>query len=415
MRTRRTIISIIVLIAIGGVSALCGVASHVQAAPTNPGTTNLVSWWELNETSGTRDDAHGTNDLTDNNTVGYDTGKKSNAASFVKANSEYLSRSDNSELSIGNNDFTVCFWGKIANTTDYMGFVQKGLYNGAENREYTIYYNGSRIVFATIRAGDKASIAAIGDNYGAPSANTWMFICGWYSTGTDTVYLQINNGTANTASNTDGLFDSAQPFYLGLTYDTSYTLSGVTDEVAFYKRVLTADEREWLYNSGAGREYCEVASSCATPTFTPTNTHTATATSTITPTFTVTNTPTKTATPTDTPVNTPTHTPTRTSTPTITPTHTSAATNTHTQTATATVTETPTITPTPTITETPTITPTRTITSTPTITNTPGPWEDRDITKGDISIVTALSLLCLVVIIFGVGLFIASTMKKRNR
>lgn len=31
--------------------------------------TNLVSWWDMNEPSGTRTDLHGTNDLTDNNTV----------------------------------------------------------------------------------------------------------------------------------------------------------------------------------------------------------------------------------------------------------------------------------------------------------------------------------------------------------
>lgn len=32
--------------------------------------TNLVSWWNLNETSGNRVDSHGSNDLTDNNSVG---------------------------------------------------------------------------------------------------------------------------------------------------------------------------------------------------------------------------------------------------------------------------------------------------------------------------------------------------------
>ena len=32
--------------------------------------TNLVSWWDLEEASGARVDSHGSNDLTDNNTVG---------------------------------------------------------------------------------------------------------------------------------------------------------------------------------------------------------------------------------------------------------------------------------------------------------------------------------------------------------
>ena len=44
-------------------------------AATNPGTTDLIAWEELNEESGTRVDAHGSNDLADDNTVLFDTGK----------------------------------------------------------------------------------------------------------------------------------------------------------------------------------------------------------------------------------------------------------------------------------------------------------------------------------------------------
>ena len=37
--------------------------------------TDLVSWWSLNEITNDRHDSHGNNDLTDNGTVGFDTGK----------------------------------------------------------------------------------------------------------------------------------------------------------------------------------------------------------------------------------------------------------------------------------------------------------------------------------------------------
>jgi len=50
----------------------------------------LVSWWDLDEESGIRYDSVGSNDLTDNNTVGYDNGKIVNAASFVATNGERL-------------------------------------------------------------------------------------------------------------------------------------------------------------------------------------------------------------------------------------------------------------------------------------------------------------------------------------
>lgn len=37
-------------------------------------TDNLISWWSLDEASGTRYDSHGTNHLTDNNTVSSEAG-----------------------------------------------------------------------------------------------------------------------------------------------------------------------------------------------------------------------------------------------------------------------------------------------------------------------------------------------------
>ena len=43
-------------------------------------TTNLISYWKLDETSGTRVDSVGNNDLTDNNTVLYGAGKQGNGA-----------------------------------------------------------------------------------------------------------------------------------------------------------------------------------------------------------------------------------------------------------------------------------------------------------------------------------------------
>lgn len=73
-------------------------------------TTNLVSFWKLDESSGTRYDAHGSNDLTDNNTVAQGTGNVyANCAEFVRANSEYLSVAYNSSL-LAASDFSVMAW-----------------------------------------------------------------------------------------------------------------------------------------------------------------------------------------------------------------------------------------------------------------------------------------------------------------
>src|SRR3990167_7395409 len=79
---------------------------------TNPGTTGLISWWSLDEASGQRNDSHGSNHLTDNNTVLSAAGKVGNAADFEKSNSEFLSIADNPNLSTGDIDFTIAIWVK---------------------------------------------------------------------------------------------------------------------------------------------------------------------------------------------------------------------------------------------------------------------------------------------------------------
>ncbi|MBE7560186.1 right-handed parallel beta-helix repeat-containing protein [bacterium] len=135
--------------------------------------------------------------------------------------------------------------------------------------------------------------------------------------------------------------------FLDIYFDTGYTSTDTTADS------YPADAG---YHYGGGPDI-------RTPTFTPTNTPTATYTPTPTPTDTSTTTHTPTPTPTDT------DTPTPTFTPTDTPTDTPSFTNT--PTATNTPTPTPTWTWTPTPTWTWTWTPTWTWTNTPTATNTP--------------------------------------------
>lgn len=45
---------------------------------------------------------------------------------------------------------------------------------------------------------------------------------------------------------------------VGAFADGTYLLNGRIDELALYKRVLTAAERTWLYNSSKGRSYANL-------------------------------------------------------------------------------------------------------------------------------------------------------------
>lgn len=306
----------------------------VAARPNWLLTDSIVAYWDLDEASGTRVDDPGANDLTDNNTVTSNTGIISNAGQFTAANSEYLSRSDNTDLSTGNIDFTFVAWAYLDSKGANRSIVSK--YSSSANREYNVYYGTTADRFIFEVSNDGTAVTTVtANNLGIPATSTWYFVVAWHDATNDTLNIQVNNGTVDSVSYSAGVFDSTAPFMIGARNGAMFW-NGRIDEVGFWKRTLTAGERTQLYNSGAGCTYnfaaCEATATPTpthtftptptdTPTPTPTHTFTPTATDTPTPTSTSTNTPTITLTPTATPsiTHTPTHTPTITNTPTATP------------------------------------------------------------------------------------------------
>jgi hypothetical protein len=104
-----------------------------------------ISHWSLDETSGVRYDSSTTsNDLSDNNTVLYATGKLDNAGDFELSNSEWLSITDASQTSLEpSTAFSVSGWYKfesiLPNTNDQMEMFSKVAQGSGSNLSYTIF------------------------------------------------------------------------------------------------------------------------------------------------------------------------------------------------------------------------------------------------------------------------------------
>lgn len=226
-------------------------------------TDNLISFWELEEASGTRNDAHSTNHLTDNNTVGQAAGKVGNAAAFVTANEEYLSVASNAALQTGDIDYTLCAWVYLDTKAHWqIVLTRDGNGSPAGSREYHLAYNqfSDRFEFYVFRATDSA-VGVVANNLGSPSTATWYFIVASHDAAADTSYIQVNNGTADSAA-TGGALQAAssEPFRIGADNSPAGdALDGRVDQVGFWKRLLTADEKTFLYNGGNGRSYGEIA------------------------------------------------------------------------------------------------------------------------------------------------------------
>lgn len=210
--------------------------------------TGLVSYWKLDETSGVRYDSHGSNDLTDNNTVGSvinaSDAMDGGAASFVAANSESLSTGQVIDPS---GDFTVAVWGKAATQTDNHLFNGGG---GAVGIGMFIASNGNLYGW---RGGGAPSIT-IGDVTGK-----WCLYLYEYVKVTHTVRVMAIGSPSNSGvwSSGDTALEPADSlnFDLGRTPVYGRYWDGQLDEVAVWSRVLTDDEIAELYAAGAGKFY----------------------------------------------------------------------------------------------------------------------------------------------------------------
>lgn len=221
---------------------------------TNGLRRGLVAYWRLEEASGTRADATGRgNNLTDNNTVLSATGIFGNAADFELDNSESLSIADNTDLSTGDVTFTIPAWVNMESLPAAAMIASKANDAGAISaKEYWLYFDSSRFRF---RIFGSAANTAVADTFGAPSTATWYHVVGWHDADADTINIQINNGDVDSVATSTTPNDAGTAFAIGATAAAEFPFDGLIDEVGFWKRLLTAQEKTRLYNAGVGRSW----------------------------------------------------------------------------------------------------------------------------------------------------------------
>ncbi len=221
--------------------------------------TSLISYWPLNEASGDALDAHSSNNLTDTNTVGAAAGKVSGARDFESGSGELFLLADNAALSTGDIDFSLAAWVNLESKAASQTIVAKG--DNGSNGEFFLYYNSGSDVFrlAVASGAGFANITEVSaSTFGSPSTATWYFVVAWHDATANTINIQVNDGTADSTGYTFGSYDSALWWSIGSLGFAAQTFDGLIDEVGFWKKVLTAGERTWLYNTGSGRSYADI-------------------------------------------------------------------------------------------------------------------------------------------------------------
>jgi hypothetical protein len=219
--------------------------------------TDLVSYWKLDESSGNAIDSHGTNHLTDMNTVGAATGKINGGRDFVPANTEYFTLAHNSSLAL-ETSFSFQAWVKLDDINNYRVITAKV---SPTIYEYIFSYWDSPGRFTLeLYSTDNDDYAVVHDTFGTKSTGVWYLVHAWYDYAAGQIGISVNAGTPNTAAFAFPVSGNTQPFSLGASLDGGsgtpvYPWDGLIDEVSFWKRVLSADERTELYNGGDGLPY----------------------------------------------------------------------------------------------------------------------------------------------------------------
>lgn len=218
---------------------------------------SLVSYYKMDEASGNRADSHGSNTLTDNNTVAQDaSGKINQAADFTTANSEYFSAASNSVFDVTTGDFSISFWFKSAAEATGACFFSKRV-TATGQGYYAVLDASDRVYFNPADA--------LGVNYdeyrGATDiadGNWHHVVITWDGAANDAkIYIDGTDETVVLTDDADGLgsLSNTSIFFMGAENTPGQYIDGSIDEFGFWSKVLSSAEVTQLYAGGSGLAY----------------------------------------------------------------------------------------------------------------------------------------------------------------
>ncbi len=223
------------------------VARSVAPPPPSSLLSGLLSYWRFDESSGNAADSSGNGKtLTNVNSATFTPGKGGlgNAATLVRASSQYFTRSNGTYYDVTGG--TLNCWVKWNTNPSVLSIVSYSTNSGASGLDFRV--KEANVLHGYMGAGANAVFGAT-----ALSSGTWYMATYTWNTGGKKVFLNgMENGTSTvaetmTAGNTN--------FYLGIRSDLNEPFDGMIDECGIWNRVLSPSEITALYNNGDGLQY----------------------------------------------------------------------------------------------------------------------------------------------------------------
>jgi hypothetical protein len=221
-----------------------------------------VSYWELEEASGTRVDSHGTNDLAAVNTPASAAAIQGDGLDLENEatnNEQAAIISDASETGLDTaGDFSVSFWVNFETfgDSDASPLIADND-NGAGWNSWAIMYSKGSTRFNTyITGGGSCTAQAFAGVTTDLSLATWYhFVFNYHEADGESEMFQNGVSLGTSTGRGTNLPDCSYNFSIGENSSSGENLDGIIDEVGFWSRPLLVSEVGELYNSGAGIPY----------------------------------------------------------------------------------------------------------------------------------------------------------------
>lgn len=214
---------------------------------------NCVAYWNMNETSGTRDNATGTAalDLVDKNTVSYGTGKIDNAADLERDNNEYFSITNANAGTYfeGLSEMSIFLWVKFESVATA---TREPFYTSWASNSGTLFYKDDSDILSFIIGNGTPTFDSVS---WAPSSSVWYHVGVTYNAGAIKFYLDGTQLGADQSSTITTIPTTGNDVNIGKRTDSAAYLDGLIDEMGIWQRALSAAEVTELYNGGAGLTY----------------------------------------------------------------------------------------------------------------------------------------------------------------
>ena len=208
-------------------------------------TNGLVSYWKLNETSGSRADSHSSHAMNEwNASVGSSSGLLYRFVADFPAQQNAALLNDDSAFDFSGN-ITISAWFVLR---DYVLYTSVLISKGGLG--LAIRQDGGQLGFQI--NGVPATIAY------SPfvSAGEWHHVLAWWDASNRTTNIRIDNWPAHTVSCDEDRITVTSPLYIGGLGDVgSLPWYGRIGPVAIWNRLLTTQEQNAAYNGGDGCTY----------------------------------------------------------------------------------------------------------------------------------------------------------------